>query len=253
MASRRHIPRRSLRRSARIFGALSIAAATLAVPNIASAQSGCGEISVEFSNVRLLNNGVNNVAGPFNVDIPAGVYDVTLIGYDFHNEQPNVGTQPGEQFVVELNNGYVSPPSADIPDEVNSSTAVHRGQTISGAATTLTLRHLGVPGVNSVDPACVGFDLVAPIGGDAAADSSSDPADSSNDPVDSSTDPATTEPVCTAEAPGDNSSDSSDAGTDATVCPADDAEAAGDDATVCDATDAANTACLLYTSDAADE
>ena len=270
MTIRRPRSKRSIRRATRLFGALSIAAATLVAPNAADAQAGCGELSVEFDGVRLLNNGVDNNAGPFAINLPAGTYDVTLIGYDFHNEQPNVGTQPGEQFVVALDNGYVSPPSIDIPDDVNSSTVTHGGQVISSGASSLTLRHLGVPGVNSVDPQCVGFTLVdAGPAAEAPVDASTDPADPSVDisaagdaactvNPDSSSAGASSEPVEIDSATGcpiaaedgpldcDSTGDAAAAGDDAAaaagdateICdtdPADDA-AAGDAPAVCDST-----------------
>ena len=258
MTIRRPRSKRSIRRATRLFGALSIAAATLVAPNAADAQAGCGELSVEFDGVRLLNNGVDNNAGPFAINLPAGTYDVTLIGYDFHNEQPNVGTQPGEQFVVALDNGYVSPPSIDIPDDVNSSTVTHGGQVISSGASSLTLRHLGVPGVNSVDPQCVGFTLVdAGPAAEAPVDASTDPADPSVDisaagdaactvNPDSSSAGASSEPVEIDSATGcpiaaeDGPLDCDSTGGAAAA--GDDAAAAGDATEICDTAPAGDAA-----------
>ena len=232
MTTRRHRSKRSIRRATRLFGALSIAAATLVAPNAAGAEAACGQFGVEFDGVRLLNDGANNTAGPFSIDLPAGTYDVTIVSYDDHTGQPDIGTQPNEQFVVELNNGYTSPASVDIPDAINSATITHGGQSI-GAATSLTLRHVGTGGINSVDPRCVGFTPVDSGASDAGPvdDSSSDADDAAGDAAaDAST-------VCT-EAPSSSSSPGSSGSTDdgadtdgAAECDdADGTDAADDDA-----------------------
>ena len=249
MTTRRHRSKRSIRRATRLFGALSIAAATLVAPNAAGAEAACGQFGVEFDGVRLLNDGANNTAGPFSIDLPAGTYDVTIVSYDDHTGQPDIGTQPNEQFVVELNNGYVSPASIDIPDGINSATITHGGQSI-GAATSLTLRHVGVGGINSVDPQCVGFTPVDSGASDAGPvdDSSSDPADSSSDADDAAGDAAADASTVCTEAPSSSSSSGSSGSTDdgagtdgAAVCDdADGTDAAGDDAVVCDSSGAAD-------------
>ena len=151
----------------RCVAALIIASGVLVAPTGAGASEACGEISFGFEGTRLLNDGISDSAGPFPIELAPGTYDVTLVAHDFHSEQSSVGTQPGEQFVVELDNGYVSPPSLDIPDDSDTTTTVHGSQQISTPATAISVHHLGVPGINSVNVLCVGFDPIAettPVG-----------------------------------------------------------------------------------------
>ena len=146
--------RKPLRRLA--VGVLIGLGASLVATAGAGATTACGEYSYGFAGTRLLNDGISNSAGPFPIDLPAGTYTVTLVSHDFHDEQYDVPTQPGEQYVVVLDSGYVSPPSNDIPDDQNEMTTTHTGQVVP-ASTAITVRHLGVPGINSVDVLCVGF------------------------------------------------------------------------------------------------
>lgn len=120
------------------------------------AQSGCGTYSFDFEGTRLLNDGISNSAGPFDIEMPAGTYTVTLVAYDFHDTQVDVGTQPGEQFHVILDSGYVSGDSIDIPDDENTTTTTFTNQVIADS-TQITVEHGGMPGINSVEPICVGF------------------------------------------------------------------------------------------------
>ncbi len=122
----------------------------------AGAATGCGDYSYGFEGTRLLNDGISDVSGPYPIDLPAGVYTVTLVAHDNHDTQVNVPTQSGEQYVVELDSGYTSPPSTDIPDDKILTTTVFTNQTV-GASTQITVRHGGEPGINSVDVLCVGF------------------------------------------------------------------------------------------------
>ncbi len=146
--------RKPLRRLA--VGVLIGLGASLIAASGAGASTACGEYSYGFAGTRLLNDGISNSAGPFAIDLPAGTYTVTLVSHDFHDEQDDVPTQPGEQYVVVLDSGYVSPPSNDIPDDQNDMTTTHAGQVVP-ASTAISVRHLGVPGINSVDVLCVGF------------------------------------------------------------------------------------------------
>ena len=160
MASRRIAVNHSRRRNLfRCIAATIIASGVLVGPGTAGASETCGEFSFGFEGTRLFNDGISNSAGPFPIELPAGTYDVTLVAFDSHSAQTSVDTQPGEQFVVQLDNGYVSPPSLDIPDDVDGTRTVHQAQEISTAASAISVHHLGVAGINSVDVVCVGFDI----------------------------------------------------------------------------------------------
>lgn len=152
-------------RSRQSFVSMSIAflaivlTAAVALPGLfspAGASEGCGTYSFGFAGTRLLNDGISDVSGPYPIDLPSGTYVVTLVAHDHHDTQIDVPTQPGEQYVVELDSGYVSPPSLDIPDDQNGTTTVYTEQKIA-ASSSITVRHGGVPGINSVDVVCVGF------------------------------------------------------------------------------------------------
>jgi hypothetical protein len=142
---------------------LLIALGTLALVSApAGAADSCGTYSFGFEGTRLLNDGISNTAGPFPADIPAGTYTVTLVSHDHHDTQVDVPTQPGEQYHVVLDSGYVSPASNDIPDAANGMTTVFTGQQID-ASTEIGVRHGGAQGINSVDVVCVGFTLEATV------------------------------------------------------------------------------------------
>ncbi len=136
--------------------------ASLVAATAAGASTACGEYSYGFAGTRLLNDGISNSAGPFAIDLPAGTYSVTLVSHDSHDAQDGVPTQPGEQYVVVLDSGYVSPPSTDIADDQNDMTTTHAGQVIE-ASTAISVRHLGGDSINSVDVLCVGFTPEPPI------------------------------------------------------------------------------------------
>lgn len=152
------IPRTRLPKiRATMVTALAITAAGL--PALASplgATEGCGTYSFGFEGTRLLNDGISDSAGPFPVDLPGGVYTVTLIAHDHHDTQVGVPTQPGEQFFVVLDSGYASPLSSDVPDDETLTTTVFSSQQIE-ASTSIRVQHGGTSGINSVDVVCVGF------------------------------------------------------------------------------------------------
>lgn len=148
-----------------------------AVP--AGAATGCGTYSYGFEGTRLLNDGISTSAGPFTIDLPAGVYTVTLVAHDHHSTQPDVPSQTGEQYHVVLDSGYVSPASNDIPDDVDTNTTVFSGQVMK-QSNAISVEHAGAPGINSVNVICVGFTLEesAPkIVDSSAEDTPSMPAD----------------------------------------------------------------------------
>ena len=144
------------------IGAAMLTAITLAavgLPALTSplgASEGCGTYSFGFPGTRLLNDGISDSAGPYPIDIPGGIYTVTLVAHDHHDTQVGVPTQPGEQYYVTLDSGYASPLSTDIADDENRTTSVFTSQRVE-ASTAITVMHGGTPGINSVDVICVGF------------------------------------------------------------------------------------------------
>lgn len=225
----------------RCVAALIIASGVLVAPTGAGASEACGEISFGFEGTRLLNDGISDSAGPFPIELAPGTYDVTLVAHDFHSEQSSVGTQPGEQFVVELDNGYVSPPSLDIPDDSDTTTTVHGSQQISTPATAISVHHLGVPGVNSVNVLCVGFDPIAettpvePIEPDGSGDGEEESEVTRDEPSES-TDDSTDEPGD--DEPSANDEPGDDADDDANDDDSSDDEPGDDDSPGEGATDA---------------
>jgi LPXTG-motif cell wall-anchored protein len=157
-----------------VTAALFMAVLIPALSATAGASAGCGQHSYGFTGTRLLNDGISDMAGPYSIDLPAGTYAVTLVAHDHHDAQVGVPTQPGEQYVVVLDSGYTSPPSTDIADDATVTTTIFPGQVI-GASTSITVRHGGVPGINSVDVVCVGFTPEADS--DAVIEGPSIPAD----------------------------------------------------------------------------
>lgn len=124
----------------------------------AGADGGCGEYSFGFTDTRLINDGISNSAGPFPIDLPAGLYDVTMVGKDNHTTTP-YSDQPGERWYVDLNNGWQSPLTDDLPDDMDMMTTALAAQTIS-ASTAISVHHAGEGNVNSIEVVCVGFTTV---------------------------------------------------------------------------------------------
>lgn len=142
-----------------VVAAAATLLAAIVIPALgatAGASDACGQYSYGFTGTRLLNDGISDMAGPYAIDLPAGTYTVTLVAHDHHDTQVGIPTQPAEEYVVVLDSGYTSPPSTDIADDATVTTTVFTGQVI-GASTAITVRHGGVPGINSVDVVCVGF------------------------------------------------------------------------------------------------
>ena len=145
-------------RPARLFfaaaaGALFLSLASAAIP--AGAQTEC-HAELSFDSVHLLNNGQNDTAGPFSIDIDAGTYTIIVESFDDHDAQVGIGTQPEEQFYLVLDSGYRSPATNDIADDQNSVTTTFTGQVID-ASSSLVLDHARLGGVNSVWPRSVCF------------------------------------------------------------------------------------------------
>jgi len=163
-------------RTAFLFGAPAALARTLAVVAIiagvamtstgfASASAvGCGEYSFGFSGTRLLNDGISDSAGPFAIELPAGVYDITMQGSDNHPSPDYQVEQTQEQWYFRLDNGYMSPPTPDVPNDQTHITMTVVSVDLT-AATAISVHHLGEGGVNSVNIDCIGFTATPQIGG----------------------------------------------------------------------------------------
>lgn len=126
----------------------------------ASASMGCGDYSFSFEGTRLLNDGISDAAGPFPISLPAGTYDITPHSFDDHSAHPGQVEQTQEQWYFTLDNGYESPISSDIADDVVYSSDVFTAVALEDA-TAITVQHLRAGGINSVSPLCVGFTTTA--------------------------------------------------------------------------------------------
>lgn len=186
-----------------VSGASLVLGASFVVgAGVVAAQGGCGGTVVDLSGSRLLNDGVANVAGPFQVNLPAGTYDVTAISYDDHSTVVTGGDQSMEQWSIVLDSGYHSPLTADIADSSDWSTSTWPSQQIDGA-TSLKLVHRGTGGVNSVDPVCIGFaridsELPDPATTEATSDGPASDEPITEDPTD------TVDTTSTASEPDDS-------------------------------------------------
>lgn len=129
---------------------------------VGAASEGCGSTSYGFTGTRLLNDGISDSAGPFTIDLPAGTYDITMRSNDNHPSPDYQVEQTQEQWYFSLDNGYVSPPTLDVPaDQTEITTTL--GPVELEAATAITVHHLGEGNINSVNVECVGFTLAAPV------------------------------------------------------------------------------------------
>lgn len=150
------IMRRRLCSFTRLSAASTIFVAVVALGGPAGASSACGELSLDFPAVALLNNGVDNTAGPFPIAVPSGSYTVIMDSFDDHSIKAAQITQTEEQWHFVLDGGYVSPNTTDIADDQNGQRDVFSDQEIA-ASSAITLVHRGHGNVNSVHPKCVGF------------------------------------------------------------------------------------------------
>lgn len=132
---------------------------------LAGANADCGAISFSFEGTRLLNDGISHQAGPFSINLPAGTYDVVMQSGDSHSTQDGQIDQEAERWWFELDSGWHSTATEDLPDELDANVTTMAGQVIP-ASTSITLHHLGQGGINSVNPLCVGFTQVTELPGD---------------------------------------------------------------------------------------
>lgn len=123
---------------------------------VGAAAEGCGSTSFGFTGTRMINDGISDHAGPFTIALPAGTYDITMLSNDNHPTADYQVEQTQEQWYFTLDNGYVSPPTNDVPaDQTTMTTSV--GSVELTAATSISVHHLGEGGVNSVNVECIGF------------------------------------------------------------------------------------------------
>lgn len=158
-SSRSSAPIRAASRAASVAALTSIllTAALVLTTSPAGSAQGCGEYSFGFAGTRLINDGISTSAGPFAISLPAGTYDITMVSHDNHPTPDYQTDQTQEQWYFELDNGYESSLTTDIPNDAENMTTTIAAQTID-AATAITVHHaqLGVA-PNSVDVVCVGF------------------------------------------------------------------------------------------------
>ncbi len=140
----------------------SAAAATLLLSTVATvagplgAQESDCTFSVDLGNARLLNNDNSPTAGPFDVEIDAGTYTVSVVTSDVHDVFSGE-PQLEEQLHIVLDSGYRSPVTDDIPEDVNEITTVFTGQVIEDSAS-LTVEHAQIGfGINSLFATSVCF------------------------------------------------------------------------------------------------
>lgn len=134
-----------------------IAGVAMTSTGFASASAiGCGDHSFGFAGTRLLNDGISDSAGPFAIELPAGVYDITMQGSDNHPSPDYQVEQTQEQWYFRLDNGYVSPPTPDVPNDQTQVTMTVTSVDLA-AATAISVHHLGEGGINSVNVDCIGF------------------------------------------------------------------------------------------------
>ena len=128
-------------------GALLLSVVSVAIP--AGAQDGECTVSLSFENAHLLNNGFDDTAGPFEVDLEAGTYTIVIESSDDHDVQVGIAEQPVESFHLVLDSGYRSAATNDVPQDGNTVTTVFTDQVIE-ASSSLVLEHARVGNVNSV-------------------------------------------------------------------------------------------------------
>lgn len=113
------------------------------------------EISVVFDEGVVLSDSDAVAVGPFEVELPAGTYDVLLSSWLGAHEDPS---QTSEQWFFTTDSGYVSPATLDSSPELLMNQAF-RAQSI-GESTSVTLHHIAdgeTDSVSTVHPLCVGF------------------------------------------------------------------------------------------------
>jgi hypothetical protein len=126
------------------------------VATATAATGSCGTHSIDLTGVRLINDGVSVQAGPFDFALPAGTYDITMLSNDNHPHESYQTGQTLEQWYFTLDSGYRSPPSVDIPSSETRTTTQFSAVTLAEASA-ISVHHLGLEGVNSVNVECIGF------------------------------------------------------------------------------------------------
>ena len=106
--------------------------------------------------------------GPIALDLPAGIYEVTLSSYDAHILKAPPQAQPQEQYRVDLSNGSSVVSSNETPDlsELSDlqSWVVNDALVVGFDATQITAVHTGRPGqIDSLSALCVVFEPVSDL------------------------------------------------------------------------------------------
>lgn len=89
---------------------LMVATSVMFTGGSAGAVMGCGEFSYGFDAVTLSNDSINTVNGPFDIELPAGTYDVVF-------QTCTATDDVNQQWYVALDSGYVSPTTLDIAED----------------------------------------------------------------------------------------------------------------------------------------
>jgi hypothetical protein len=131
-----------------------------------------GRIVVEFPEdvVLTTRSQSENSFGPLTVDIPAGTYDITLVSFDDHIEQPQEEDQKQESWFLQTENEkgdivFESNPISDLPKAQNIlEELVQEHARITKDITGLSAKHILDVGesdtAESVGPVCAAFDRV---------------------------------------------------------------------------------------------
>ena len=115
------------------------------------------DYSIAFGDDVVLITPAPTMAGPFNVTVPAGTYDITVSSWLGFEDYP---THVDESWYFSTNSGYTSPLTTDSSPELIMND-LFSAQTI-GETTSITLHHKSPNSAqaNSVHPLCIGFRAV---------------------------------------------------------------------------------------------
>ena|GEM_PF-3273899 len=107
------------------------------------------------------------LAGPIDVSLPTGIYNITASSFDYHNTRDPIQNQLQEQFYLRLSNGQTTNRISDLPENSDTLTEqIDANFAITSAVTSLTAQHTEYPdpgSPNSIFPVCIAFDDITPI------------------------------------------------------------------------------------------
>ncbi len=139
-----------------VVALLVVGGLTLTAGALGAASQECGSFSYGFTGTRLLNDGISMSAGPFTIALPADTYDITMLSNDNHPEPTYQNDQTQEQWFFELDSGYTSTPTNDIPNDQTTMITTIKNVKID-SSTAITVKHLEQGVINSVNVECIGF------------------------------------------------------------------------------------------------